>query len=174
MHEYTIDYQMQRRYPEFHRMDGPFFVRLGVLAFLFALPLTISIFFADNTAFLHWFGSVIFLLVDLVLFIVFLFAFSRTVSWLRQKRMWIKTSASAQTTIVERKRKGDVEQSGYRAGGWSLGLAVIPPQSTVTPKESLVWVDITEAQYEKYARGSTVRIQYAVKDPFVFLLEDEV
>lgn len=155
-------------------MDAPFFVRLGTFAFLFALPLTISILFANNVDRLHWFGSGIFLLVDLILFVVFLFAFSRTVYWLRQKRLWTKISASAQTTIVERKRKGGAEQSGHRVGGWSLGLATIPPQLAVTPNESMVWVGITEAQYEKYAKRSTVRIQYSVKDPFVFLLEDEV
>ncbi len=174
MHEYIVDDQIQRRTPEFRRVDGPFFFRLGIFAFLFALPLTISILFTHNRTFLHWIGFIVFLLVDLILFAVFLFAFGRALAWLRQKRTWAKTSASAQTTIAQRKMNIHEGQGYPWADGWSLGLATIVPQLAVIPNESVVWVNITEAQYKKYADRNTVCIHYSVEDPFVFLLEDEV
>ena len=174
MHEYVVDDQLQRTQPEFRKIDGPFFFRAGSFAVLLALPLTISMIFTDNKTFFDGLWFVIFLLVDLVLLAVILFTLSRAVSWLRQKRTWLKASASAQATIAKRKMKGAEEQSGHRAAGWSLGLAAIPPQAKVTPEETIVWVNISEAQYRKYANRNKVGIRYSVENPFVFLLEDEV
>jgi len=169
----------ERRSPEFqyHLIGPPNYFRIGLIAFLFSLPLSISIIFANNTTLFDWLGFLLFSLVDLFLFVVIIRSVCHIVPLLRQKRAWLKASASAQTAIVERKMNfhdHPYDQNGVWVDGWSLGLAIIPSQLVVNPNGSIVSVSVSKARYNKYANKGVVRVYYSMKNPFEFLLEDEI
>ena len=86
----------------------------------------------------------------------------------------MKASASDQTIIAERKINSHEEEYGIWVDGWSLGLAIIPSQLVVNPNGSIVSVSVSKARYNKYANKGVVRVYYSMKNPFEFLLEDEV
>jgi hypothetical protein len=166
----------ERRIPNFHiRMIGPpNYFRISLFAFLFFLPLSASIILGKPETLWDWLGFCLFLLVDLILFVVIVYSIRLIVPLLGQKKAWLKASTSAQTTIADRKMNIHEEEYGYWVDGWSLGLAMIPPQLVVEPEESVVWVSVSKALYNKYANKSSVRIHYSTKNPFEFLLENEV
>jgi hypothetical protein len=170
---------VDRRMPEFHYhvIGPPNYFRIGLVAFLFFLPLSISIIFADNKTLLDWLGFFLFLLVDLILFVTMIVSIDHIVLLLKQKRAWLTASALAQTAIVERKMNfhdHPYEQNGSWVDGWSLGLAMIPSQLAVNTKGSTVWVGVSKARYNKYANKGVVRVYYSMQNPFEFLLEDEI
>lgn len=169
----------ERRIPEFqyHLIAPPNYFRIGLIAILFSLPLSISIIFANNKTVFDWLGFLLFFLVDLFLFVVTIRSVCQIVPLLKQKRAWLKASAPAQTAIVERKMNfhdHPYDQNGGWVDGWSLGLAMIPSQLAVNPTGSIVWVSVSKTRYNKYANKGVVRVYYSMKNPFEFLLEDEV
>jgi hypothetical protein len=166
----------ERRIPNFHicMIGPPNYFRIGLIAFLSSLPLSISILFANNKTLVDWLGFLVLFLVDLILFVVIIYSIRYLVPLLWQKSAWLKASTSVQTTIDDRKMNFHEEEYGDWVDGWSLGLAMIPPQLAVEPKESIVWVSVSKVLYNRYANKSSVHIHYSKKNPFEFLLNDEV
>jgi hypothetical protein len=168
----------KRKMPEFRKRDGKWtHYFIGVIIILFSVMFFLSM-FSERKTFLDWIclpGAPIMGVGMIILAIV---VFGAGASVHKEKRSWFNDAVKAQATILKREIVDTDPQYasyyGHPVRYWDLQLEAIPNQLKVQPKTTSVLVSVSEYQYEKYEGRTAVTIYYSPKDPFVFLLEDEV
>jgi hypothetical protein len=91
------------------------------------------------------------------------------------KYNWIKSAASTQATIIDKRIRPDFENSegSYPIKVPELELKYTPTLAITNSGEQTVWASVDGSIYLKYEPRDTVSIYYSVTDPSVFFIAGE-
>lgn len=163
-----------RKPPDFYPAESFQTISAGMLSILLGLAFLIGPMFLNRKGFTDLLNCLGISFIVLLAFALGFLLISMGIMKENKKREWLKTTASATASIVGCNKEDAWDLNYLDTIRWVLDIVMDISLETEVPNSISAEVYITESQFKKYINRKSVNIYYSKKDPFEFLLEDEL
>jgi hypothetical protein len=122
-------------------------------------------------------GGLFGVLVTLVLGFGSIYMVMTGISTFIKNQNWMRGATKARATIIDRREEQTITAIDYKYGGYTMTYGFIlrvddrPEVSELNGR--LIWADVSEGIFKKYAGRDSVVIYYATDSPLTFILKGE-